>query len=38
MNSTGNQRWVVVVLLFFASTINYINRQLIGLLKSLSGF
>lgn len=33
MNSTGNQRWVVVVLLFFATTINYIDRQVIGLLK-----
>jgi ACS family hexuronate transporter-like MFS transporter len=31
--STGNQRWIVVALLFFATTINYIDRQVIGLLK-----
>jgi ACS family hexuronate transporter-like MFS transporter len=30
---TGNYRWVVVSLLFFATTINYIDRQVIGLLK-----
>jgi len=30
--STG-YRWVVVTLLFFATTINYIDRQIIGLLK-----
>jgi ACS family hexuronate transporter-like MFS transporter len=29
----GNQRWIVVALLFFATTINYIDRQVIGLLK-----
>jgi len=29
----GNHRWVVVALLFFATTINYIDRQVIGLLK-----
>lgn len=28
-------RWVVVVLLFFATTINYLDRQLIGLLKPI---
>jgi len=28
-----NVRWIVVVLLFFATTINYIDRQVIGLLK-----
>ncbi len=32
-SNTGNFRWVVVVLLFFATTINYIDRQVIGLLK-----
>jgi ACS family hexuronate transporter-like MFS transporter len=31
--NTGNYRWAVVVLLFFATTINYIDRQVIGLLK-----
>ena len=29
----GRYRWVVVALLFFATTINYIDRQVIGLLK-----
>lgn len=29
----GNYRWVICALLFFASTINYIDRQVIGLLK-----
>ncbi|MDB5011041.1 MAG: major facilitator superfamily 1, partial [Mucilaginibacter sp.] len=28
-----NYRWVVCALLFFATTINYIDRQVIGLLK-----
>ncbi len=29
----GKFRWVVVTLLFFATTINYLDRQVIGLLK-----
>ena len=29
----GSYRWVVVSLLFFATTINYLDRQVIGLLK-----
>ena len=29
----GNRRWVIVALLFFATTINYLDRQIIGLLK-----
>jgi MFS transporter, ACS family, hexuronate transporter len=29
----GNYRWRIVALLFFATTINYIDRQVIGLLK-----
>jgi ACS family hexuronate transporter-like MFS transporter len=29
----GNYRWVVCSLLFFATTINYLDRQVIGLLK-----
>lgn len=35
MNSTkiGKYRWVICALLFFATTINYIDRQVIGLLK-----
>ena len=30
-----NYRWIIVTLLFFATTINYIDRQIIGLLKPL---
>ncbi|QNF32817.1 MFS transporter [Adhaeribacter swui] len=35
MSSTkiGNYRWVIVALLFTATTINYLDRQIIGLLK-----
>lgn len=33
--TTGNYRWLIVVLLFFATTINYLDRQIIGLLKPL---
>lgn len=29
----GRYRWTIVALLFFATTINYIDRQVIGLLK-----
>ena len=29
----GNFRWVICALLFLAATINYIDRQVIGLLK-----
>lgn len=32
-HTTGNYRWGVVVLLFFATTINYVDRQVIGILK-----
>lgn len=30
----GNFRWVICTLLFFAATINYVDRQVIGILKS----
>jgi len=30
----GHYRWVICALLFFAATINYIDRQVIGILKS----
>jgi MFS transporter, ACS family, hexuronate transporter len=30
----GNYRWMICALLFFATTINYIDRQVIGLLKT----
>lgn len=33
----GNYRWRVVVLLFFATTINYIDRQILGMLKPFIG-
>lgn len=29
----GNYRWIICALLFFATTINYLDRQIIGLLK-----
>lgn len=29
----GKQRWVICALLFFAATVNYIDRQVIGILK-----
>ena len=33
MSKIGNYRWKIVALLFFATTINYIDRQIIGILK-----
>jgi len=32
-NKVGSYRWGIVALLFFATTINYLDRQIIGLLK-----
>jgi len=32
-NSIGRYRWVICLLLFLAATINYVDRQVIGLLK-----
>lgn len=29
---TGSYRWTVCTLLFFATTINYIDRQVLGIL------
>jgi ACS family hexuronate transporter-like MFS transporter len=31
--AAGHQRWIICALLFFASTVNYVDRQVIGLLK-----
>ena len=31
---TGYYRWVICALLFFATTINYVDGQVIGILKS----
>lgn len=33
----GKYRWTIVTLLFFATTINYLDRQVIGLLKDTLG-
>jgi MFS transporter, ACS family, hexuronate transporter len=30
-----NYRWIIVILLFLATTINYVDRQIIGLLKPI---
>src|SRR5512145_2069507 len=35
MSPTTNFRWIVVGLLFFAVTINYIDRAVLGVLKPL---
>lgn len=32
-NQVGNYRWRILALLFFSTTINYIDRQVLGLLK-----
>ncbi|HSC38566.1 MAG TPA: MFS transporter, partial [Chitinophagaceae bacterium] len=32
---TGNYRWIVCSLLFFATTINYLDRQVVGWLKPI---
>lgn len=34
-SKTKNYRWIILALLFFATTINYIDRQIIGLLKPI---
>jgi hypothetical protein len=31
--AAGNCRWVICSLLFFAATVNYVDRQVVGLLK-----
>ena len=33
VTGAGHYRWVICALLFFAATINYIDRQVIGILK-----
>lgn len=35
MGKVKNYRWIIVVLLFLATTINYLDRQIIGLLKPI---
>ena len=34
-NKLGNYRWTIVALLFFSTTINYMDRQVIGYLKPI---
>ena len=33
--SVGNYRWTICALLFFATTVNYLDRQVLSLLKPL---
>lgn len=35
INKPGNYRWTICALVFFATTVNYIDRQVIGILKPL---
>ena len=35
VNVRTNYRWGILLLLFFATSINYLDRQIIGLLKPL---
>ena len=35
VTTTGSYRWVVCALLFFATTINYMDRQILSLLKPI---
>ncbi len=35
ISKTSNYRWIIVILLFTATTINYLDRQIIGLLKPI---
>src|SRR3954469_10771813 len=34
----GRRRWVICALLFFAATINYIDRQVFGIITTDEGF
>ena len=34
-NAIGKYRWVICALLFFATTINYMDRQILSLIKSI---
>src|SRR5438552_3256482 len=34
IESIGRYRWMICALLFFATTINYVDRQVIGILKT----
>ena len=34
----GNYRWVICAMLFFATTINYVDRQVLGILATDQSF
>jgi sugar phosphate permease len=35
LQTSGRYRWIVCALLFFATTINYMDRQILSLLKPI---
>ncbi|MFN3490342.1 MAG: MFS transporter, partial [Emticicia sp.] len=35
MEKIGKYRWTICALVFFATTVNYLDRQVISLLKSV---
>lgn len=35
MDKVGNYRWTICALVFFATTVNYLDRQVIGILKPI---
>jgi len=37
MNKIGNYRWTICSLVFFATTVNYLDRNVLGLLKTTLG-
>jgi MFS transporter, ACS family, hexuronate transporter len=36
LQTSGRYRWIVCALRFFATTINYMDRQILSLLKPIS--
>src|SRR5881628_1694978 len=34
-SKAGNYRWIICALLFFATTVNYIDRQILSLIKGI---
>jgi len=35
LSAVGNYRWFICALLFFATTINYVDRQILSLIKEI---
>ncbi len=35
VSAASNHRWVILALLFFATTINYVDRLILGLLEPM---